>query len=78
MFVGTYNKKSVEQVDINQFMGKWYVIANIPTFLEKGAHNAVESYTLDSDATIATTFTLRDKSFDGPGQRISSPRFYQE
>ena len=29
-------------------MGDWYVIANIPTFIEKGAVNAIESYKLDS------------------------------
>ncbi len=56
----------VERVDIDRFMGDWYVIANIPTFLEKGAHNAVESYALDADGTIATTFTFRDGAFDGP------------
>ena len=58
--------ETVERVDIERFMGDWYVIANIPTFLEKGAHNAVESYELDSDGTIATTFTFRDGAFDGP------------
>ena len=42
------------------------MIANIPTFIEKGAHNAVESYRLDADGTIATTFTYRDGGFDGP------------
>ena len=31
-------------VDLDRFMGDWYVIANIPTFVEKGAHNAVETY----------------------------------
>jgi apolipoprotein D and lipocalin family protein len=56
----------VERVDIERFMGDWYVIANIPTFLEKGAHNAVESYELDTDGTIATTFTFRDGAFNGP------------
>jgi apolipoprotein D and lipocalin family protein len=37
--------KKVEKVDIPRFMGKWYVIANIPTFIEKGGTNAVETYT---------------------------------
>ena len=46
-------------------MGDWYVIANIPTSIEKGAHNAVESYRLDDDGTIATTFTFRDGGFEG-------------
>ena len=34
---------TVSSVDIPRFMGDWYVIANIPTFIEKGAHNAIES-----------------------------------
>jgi apolipoprotein D and lipocalin family protein len=58
--------KTVERVDIPRFMGDWYVIANIPTFIEKGAHNAVESYRLDKDGTIATTFTFHKDAFDGP------------
>ena len=55
-----------DQVDIDRFMGDWYVIANIPTFIEKDAHNAVESYRLDKDGTIATTFSFRKGGFDGP------------
>ena len=55
----------VDYVDIDRFMGDWYVIANIPTFLEKGAHNAVETYTRNADGTIATRFTYRKGSFDG-------------
>ena len=58
--------KTVDHVDIPRFMGDWYVIAVIPTFIEKGAHNAVESYRLDPDGTIATTFTFRKGAFDGP------------
>lgn len=57
--------KTVESVDVERFMGDWYVIANIPTALEKKAHNAVESYRLDSDGTVATTFTFRHGSVDG-------------
>jgi apolipoprotein D and lipocalin family protein len=58
--------KPVAVVDIQRFMGDWYVIANIPTWIEKGAHNAVESYRLDEDGTIMTTFTFREGSFDSP------------
>ncbi len=70
MFLGACNSEdggleTVDYVDIERFMGDWYVIANIPTFLEKGAHNAVETYALNDDGTIATTFTFRKDSFDG-------------
>jgi apolipoprotein D and lipocalin family protein len=66
---------TVSQVDLPRFMGDWYVIANIPTFIEKGAHNAVESYRLDPDGTIATTFTFRADSFDGAPKRYTPRGF---
>ena len=46
----------VDYVDLERFMGDWYVIATIPTFLEKDAYNPVETYKRDDDGTIATTF----------------------
>jgi len=66
---------TVERVDLPRFMGDWYVIANIPTFIEKGAHNAVESYRLDDDGSIATTFTFRAGSFDGEMKRYTPRGF---
>ena len=59
---------TVERVELERFMGDWYIIANIPTFLEEGAHNAVESYRLDEDGTIAATFSFLDGSFEGEPQ----------
>jgi apolipoprotein D and lipocalin family protein len=56
---------TVPRVDLERFMGTWYVLGSIPTFIERGAHNAVESYALDRDGTIATTFTFRRDGFDG-------------
>jgi len=38
---------TVDYVDLPRFMGDWYVIANIPTVFEKGAHNPVESHKLE-------------------------------
>ena len=62
-------------VDIKRFMGDWYVIANIPTWIEEGAHNAVESYKLNEDGSIATTFTFRQDSFKGE-QKTYHPTGY--
>ncbi|HWA38435.1 MAG TPA: lipocalin family protein [Burkholderiales bacterium] len=67
--------KLAEKVDLPRFMGDWYVIANIPTFLEKGAHNAVESYRLEPDGRIATTFTFRQGAFDGEPRRYTPTGF---
>lgn len=67
--------KTVENVDIQRFMGKWYIIANIPTFVERGAHNAVESYKLNEDGSIDTTFTFNKDSFDGPVKQYNPKGF---
>ncbi|HEY5807842.1 MAG TPA: lipocalin family protein [Povalibacter sp.] len=62
---------TVDRVDIPRFMGDWYVIANIPTFLERGAHNAVESYRLADDGRVLVEFTFRADSFTGPAKRYT-------
>ena len=67
--------KTVDYVDLERFMGPWYVIANIPTFLEKGAHNAVETYSLNDDGTIATNFTFRKDGFDGKKKEYNPKGF---
>jgi apolipoprotein D and lipocalin family protein len=64
---------TVESVDLKRFMGDWYVIASIPTFIEKDAYNALESYRLDPDGTIATTFRFNKGGLDGP-QKEYTPR----
>jgi apolipoprotein D and lipocalin family protein len=56
---------TVPAVDLPKFMGDWYVIAAIPTPLEKQAYNAIENYQLNKDGTIATTFTYNKGGFDG-------------
>jgi lipocalin len=47
-------------------MGDWYVIAHIPSWPEREAFDAVESYALKPDGRIQTTFTYRKGSFDAP------------
>ena len=70
--------KTVDQVDLERFMGSWYVIANIPTFLEKEAYNAVETYSLNDDGTIATTFTFRKGGFDGKQKEYNPKGFVRD
>jgi apolipoprotein D and lipocalin family protein len=65
----------VEHVDLKRFMGNWFVIANIPTFLEKGAHNAMDHYRLDADGTVFTTFSFNAQAPDGPLKRYTSRGF---
>jgi apolipoprotein D and lipocalin family protein len=48
------------EVDLARFMGDWYVIACIPTPVERNAFDAVESYALRPDGRIQTTFRYRE------------------
>ncbi|MDP1947209.1 MAG: lipocalin family protein [Nitrospirota bacterium] len=56
---------TAKAVDLERFMGDWYVIANIPSFIETNAYNAMESYRLAEDGTVATTFSFREGGFEG-------------
>lgn len=57
--------RTATTVNLERFMGDWYVIANIPTFIETNAYNAVESYRLAEDGTVPTTFRFREGGFEG-------------
>ena len=70
---GTEKMKTVDYVDLKRYMGDWYVIANIPTFIEKNATNAIESYKLSSDGTINTTFSFSKGSPEGE-KKIYHPK----
>jgi apolipoprotein D and lipocalin family protein len=58
-------------VDIPRFMGDWYVIACIPSYIERQEFNAIESYRLEPDGRIRTVFTYNDGGPDGPARRLT-------
>ena len=55
---------TAENVNINRFMGRWYVHGYTPIIVDKDAHNAIEHYRLDSDKKIQTTYQFRDGGVD--------------
>ncbi len=68
----------VKNVDLPKFMGDWYVIAAIPTMIEKEVYNGVENYKLNDDGTIATTFTFYKGGFDGAFKKYEPKGFVQK
>jgi apolipoprotein D and lipocalin family protein len=66
------------QVDLPRYMGDWYVIGSIPSPLEKDAYNAVETYTLDADGTIGTTFTFNKGSSQGKSKQLKARGFVKD
>jgi apolipoprotein D and lipocalin family protein len=63
---------TVPHVNLNRYMGDWYVIANIPYFAEKDCVGSVESYALRPDGRIDNWFTFRKGSFDAPQKKITA------
>lgn len=68
----------VSHVDLPRYMGDWYVIASIPSRQEKGAVNAVESYALQPDGTIKTTFRFRHDSPGGEPKTMQATGYVKE
>lgn len=69
---------TVEKMDLDRFMGKWYVIACIPVFIEAKAYNETETYTMLPDGSIDTVLTFNQGSFDGPVKRYNPRGFVRD
>lgn len=57
--------RTVDFVDLDRFMGRWYVVAHTPTTVDRNAHNAVEEHQWREDGRIATTYSFRVGSREG-------------
>jgi len=61
-----YNK-TVDKIEIQKFMGTWYVHGGRFTPFEKDVYNGVETYTWNSEKKrIDIGFTYNQGGFDGP------------
>lgn len=49
---------TVKNMELEKFMGKWYVIATIPVFIEAKAFNETEEYNILPDGSINTVLTF--------------------
>ena len=52
-----FSHKVVQDIDIERFMGKWYVISLVPNFIETGCTNSSDTYVLNKDGTIDITYS---------------------
>ncbi|HEY4145971.1 lipocalin family protein [Pinirhizobacter sp.] len=69
--------KPVLHVDLPRFMGRWYVVAAIPTRFEKNAYKAVQTYSLQGDNQVTTSLNFRNGAPDGPEKSVSAPATVQ-
>ncbi|MFK7915527.1 MAG: lipocalin family protein [Pseudomonadales bacterium] len=66
---------TVSQLDLDRYMGTWYVIGHIPPFLTDDAYNAVESYSRGEDDRVEVLFTYNKGAFDGPAKTLTPTAF---
>ncbi|MEM9159462.1 MAG: lipocalin family protein [Verrucomicrobiota bacterium] len=59
------NQKLADYVDLERFMGKWYVQGYTPTALDRNAWNPIERYELLDNGRIQTTYQFRKGGEDG-------------
>lgn len=45
--------RTANNIDLNKYMGKWYEIARLPNFFQKGCHDSVAEYSLLSSGYIS-------------------------
>jgi apolipoprotein D and lipocalin family protein len=57
-------QKVVDRIDLQSFLGSWYVVGVMPTPFEKGAANGVETYSLDAKGNIRVEYVFYK---GGPG-----------
>lgn len=69
---------TVPRLELERFMGDWYVIAHIPASAEANAWDAIERYRLDADGTIATTYVFREGGHDGEQKRFTPRGFVRD
>ena len=64
---------TVDHVDLPRFMGDWFVIAGIPTFVERNALAPIENYTLESDGTVSTLSLTKSQTAQPPLDSFLQP-----
>jgi apolipoprotein D and lipocalin family protein len=62
--------ETVDEVDLDRYMGRWYVIANIPYFAEEGNVAGRAIYRMRDDGRIDDIYRYREGDFDAPEEEM--------
>lgn len=68
-----YSEQLVDQVDLDRFMGDWYVISILPNPFEKEVVNGIENYRLNEKNGIDITYTYY-KGSPGGKKKVLQPK----
>jgi len=70
--------KPVDYVDLERFMGDWYVVGIIPNFIEKNAVNGIENYQLNAKGQVDITYTFYKSDPQGQRKTMHAKGFIQD
>jgi len=62
--------ETVDSVDLERYMGQWYVIANIPYFGERGNVAGRAIYRMRDDGRMDDLYLYREGSFEAPEEEM--------
>ncbi len=57
---------TVSRLELPRYMGRWWVVSNIPNFLENGKVGTFDEYALRPDGKIDVIFGFRKESLEAP------------
>jgi apolipoprotein D and lipocalin family protein len=57
--------RTVQRVELNQYMGTWYEIASFPQRFEKGCVASMATYSLRADGKVTVLNECRNETLDG-------------
>jgi len=62
--------RTVNHVDLNRFMGEWYVIGTIPWIVEKNNVGTIDIYKMRPDGRIDITYSFHKKDLSAKRQAM--------
>jgi apolipoprotein D and lipocalin family protein len=57
-------------VDLQRFMGRWYVIGRVPNFIERGHVASLNDYSLRGDGKVSIRYQYRE-GFNAPQEELN-------
>jgi apolipoprotein D and lipocalin family protein len=62
--------RTVEQLDLDRYLGTWYEIASFPMYFQRGCVATQATYSPRDDGQVGVANACRDETLDGAWKRI--------
>lgn len=69
---------TVDSVDVNKYLGKWYEIARLPNRFQEDCFCATAEYSIIDEQTLKVVNSCREENFDGELDQVDGKAFIVE